>query len=122
MSPEKKTILVVDDEPEIRSVTQFFLRERGFNVVEAADGKIAHDYLKKHRVDLVLTDQRMPNMSGIELAQHILTGEHPVPVIIVTGFSDIPEEYAHDLGVKQILKKPLDMDVLVAAIRRHLVR
>lgn len=105
-------ILLVDDEQSVRQFMSDYLENRGYTVHEAIDG---HDALSRFDAsppypDLVITDQTMPGMSGIELAQAL--GKRPVhvPVILYTGYSEqVSEQQVDDAGVDGYLKKPLDL-------------
>lgn len=66
-----KTIVVADDEPIVRELLSMKLREREFDVYEAADGKEALDLIQKNVPDLVLLDVKMPGMDGLKVCRHI---------------------------------------------------
>lgn len=83
----KGSILVVDDSITTRNFIQNILKEKGYNVVTAADGQIAWDLLQNEPFSLVITDVEMPRMNGYELTDHIKRSRslHAIPVIIVTS-------------------------------------
>ena len=70
---KKPTILLVDDDPDIREFVTFNLAKEGYNVVTAKDGAEGVEAVKKHRPDLVLLDVMMPGMDGIEACEAIRT-------------------------------------------------
>ncbi len=82
---EQKTILLVDDEPSIRIISSALLRRAGYDVMVAADGFEALQQIREKVPDLVITDLRMPNMSGFELLA-VLRSQFPnVPTIAISG-------------------------------------
>ena len=85
-----KTILTVDDSASIRQMVSFTLKQAGYNVVEAEDGKDGLSKAKGNQVDLVITDLNMPNMNGLELIS-ALRGEASykfTPILMLTTESD----------------------------------
>ena len=84
-----KRILVVDDEENLRRVTQLKLQQAGYEAVTACDAAEALAILERHPQDLVLTDLKMPGMSGVELLRRIKDGWPEVIVVVVTAFGTI---------------------------------
>ena len=84
-----RTILLVDDEPLMREVAALLLEEAGFRVVEAANGEEAIARLRTMRPSLVLLDVVMPRVDGWGVLAYIRTMRDPVPVIVVTGMSEV---------------------------------
>jgi CheY-like chemotaxis protein len=78
-------LLVVDDQPDIREVTSAMLAEEGFEVLTAEDGQEALELLPQFRPDLVITDLRMPRLSGFELLEIMRERFPRLPVIAVSG-------------------------------------
>jgi two-component system response regulator AtoC len=114
-------ILIVDDEKKSRVVLADFLRTRGHQVAECSDGRAAIELFSKKKFHLVLTDIRMPRMSGIELLKEIrrLSSNQDVDVILFTGYGD--EQMAIDafrMGAYDYLRKPINLQELVAAVER----
>jgi len=112
------TLLVVDDEPDIVASLQELLR-REFRVLGATSGEEGAAVLAREEVHVVMTDQRMPGMSGVELLQHA-RGEHPEAIrILFTGYADLRDVVdAINLGkVYYYLAKPWDPDALVRVVR-----
>lgn len=91
MNQTSKTILVADDEDDLREALKSTLVGAGYQVIEAADGQQALDAYKKDHPDLVLLDLNMPKMHGLEVLKHIRAdiGGNTVPVIILTAQDDI---------------------------------
>ena len=82
------TVLVVDDDPDVREIVAIFLREAGYTVKEAGNGPEAHDILAAGRISLALVDYAMPMMSGYEFVRLARTIQPDLPVIYVTGAGD----------------------------------
>jgi len=113
-----RTILLVDDDPDVRSVTSMMLSSLGYSVVEAENGD---EVLKKidSAIDLVLTDFAMPNMTGAELAE-IVKREHPeLPIMFITGFADID---ILDVDQQLIVQKPYKEEELARKLANVLMR
>jgi CheY-like chemotaxis protein len=112
-------ILVVDDEDSLRKAIVFDFKRKGFNVIDAENGKQAFEIVKNSRIDVVLTDVRMPGGDGIELLDNIkeLNCELPV-VMFITGYADITLEEAYDKGVDAVFAKPFDRKALFEAVLR----
>jgi len=83
-----KTILVVDDDPNIRLLLRDDLWERGYNVITAVDGEEAIISFTEEYVDLVVLDIRMPKLNGVEVLNMIRTANTDVPVILYTANPD----------------------------------
>ena len=108
-------LLVVDDEPMVRTVTTKLLRLRGHEVEEADGGPAALDVLAEGPpFDVVVTDLSMPEMSGRELAAVIRTRHAGLPVLLLTGDTDADADGG---DVAAVVKKPFQLDALDAAIR-----
>lgn len=116
-----KTLLVVDDEPDLREPLVIEFESLGCRVLQAANGKDAFEIVKKEKVDAVISDIRMPGGDGIELLRNIKELHHEFPmVMLITGFSDLSREDAYHLGAEAILSKPFDLDELDRAVSRIL--
>jgi CheY-like chemotaxis protein len=85
-------ILCVDDEDIPRTLRKIILMKQGYSVLTAGSASEALDLLDRHHVDLVLTDQMMPGMIGTELAKRLRATKPTLPVIIVSGVNEIPED------------------------------
>lgn len=116
MSP---TILVVDDDEAFRGLVVEILASEGYRVLEAGSAEAALGVLSGTAVDLVLTDQRMPGITGVELARRARTSASPPEVIIMTAYGTIAQAVeAMQSGVADYLTKPLESP----AALRQLVR
>ena len=117
---DRRTILVVDDEPHIVQFTAMNLEVEGFNVATANSGRAALDFLAEHghgAIDLVVLDVMMPEPDGFETLRRIRL-ESSVPVIFVTVRGDEADRVAGlDLGADDYLTKPFSPRELVSRIR-----
>ncbi len=86
----KKTILVVDDEPNSLFVTSQLLKDQSYQVITAENGNSALEKLKSEKINLVITDERMPGISGMEVLRETKKYDSRMPVIILTGYGTIP--------------------------------
>ncbi len=115
------TVLIVEDEENIRRVLAMGLKKAGFETLTAPGGYAALKLLDEHLCDVVLTDVMMPDMNGLELLRRIREKYPDVIVIMVTAFGTIPAAVeAMRLGAIDFLTKPLDMEVLCKLIRNAL--
>ena len=116
--PAACRVLVVDDDPLISASTAAMLEDSGHMVVEASSGQRALDLLRLGaRVDLVITDQAMPGMTGLELARLLRQSWPSLPIILATGYADIPP--SGDLQLPR-LAKPYQQQELLDLIGRVL--
>jgi EAL domain-containing protein (putative c-di-GMP-specific phosphodiesterase class I) len=121
----KQTVLVVDDEPEIVRLTARFLNAAGIEAIGVQSGAAALAVLDQRRVDAIISDVSMPEMSGVELVHAIRKRDVDVPVIMVTGGPTVETAIeAIEQGVYRYLIKPVAPDTLVATATRaiHLRR
>ena len=116
------TILVVDDEPQIRRVLSTMLTSQGYPVVEARSGEEALEKIRGERVDLVLLDVNMPGMSGLETCAQIRrSGDVPIIMLTVRN-SERDKVQALDAGADDYVVKPFGAEELLARIRAALRR
>lgn len=119
--PKDTTLLIVDDEGDLREAIMSFLKRRGYRVLGAENGHEAFAVIEREPVDLVLTDVRMPNGDGIELLDRVKSRNYGTPVVmLVTGYADLTMEEAFDRGADAVFSKPFDRKELLEAIRRGL--
>ncbi len=113
------TILIVEDEPEIRNVMQESLESIGLNILTAANGQEALGKLGNNAgVSLILLDLMMPVMNGWQFLSAIEKSPvlKKIPIIVVTVFSD----QAKDLKVRGVIKKPFDLNDLIKEVNEIL--
>ena len=117
--PNRFHILVVDDEPVQREMVGGFLKKQGFEVIAADSAERALELFGQDAFDLVLTDQKMAHMSGLELLQAVHTINPETPVILITAFGTIEAAVAAlKQGAVDYLTKPLNLDELLHRIRQ----
>jgi len=117
--PNRFHILVVDDEPVQREMIGGFLKKQGFEVIAADSAERALEFFRQDAFDLVLTDQKMADMSGLELLQAVHTINPETPVILITAFGTIEAAVAAlKHGAIDYLTKPLNLDELLYRIRQ----
>lgn len=121
MDLKNASILLVEDEPLLREIMGEWLGRIAGQVFCAEDGAAALNILASNKIDLLISDVRMPTMDGIALLKQIKQSPEPKPrVILVTGFSDLPLREAHDMGAEAILEKPITREDLLHAAQRSL--
>ena len=119
-----KTILVIDDEKDLRETVQYLFKSQGFNVVCAGDGLEGLNELKTITPDLIILDMNMPRMSGLEFYTKIKghDAKPKYPVLILTARANM-EQLFKDLDVDGFMAKPFELDQLVeeakTIIRRY---
>ena len=112
-----KSILIVDDEIEIREAIIFDFKRAGCNIFQAGSGEEALKILENIEVDIVISDVRMPNGDGIDLIKKIRFKDPDKPIVLLaTGFSDLSEPEAIKLGAQALLNKPLDRRMLFGVL------
>jgi len=113
-------VLLLDDEPELVAALDDFLRLRGdVETVTRTDSLVALKYLLNHRVDILISDCRMPRLSGIDLVREISRERPEITCILISGEEDIIQSInAFDLGIYDFITKPLDLRRLGALLDR----
>lgn len=117
----KRRILLVDDEPDFLTGMQSSLERAGYEVRVADKGQAAWDIVRDEKIDLVLLDVNLPDVSGIDVCKRIRMDIHlcGLPVILVTvktGMSDVLAGFAS--GATEYLAKPVRQDELLGHVRR----
>src|SRR5687767_8566759 len=111
-------ILIVDDDHGQRSLLETFLRSHGYQTQSAASGEAALQLLSEERFDLMVSDVRMPGMSGLETLRRVRQKHLALPVLLVTAFADIRSAVtAMRDGAVNYLAKPIDLDELITSVR-----
>lgn len=116
-------ILLVEDEPVLRSAIAAVLTKEGYQVFEAGDGEHALRFLRGQEVDLIIADILMPGIDGIELIMELGKSKHPAPIIAMTGGyldADLYLKVAANLGASRVISKPFKIEELVVKIREVL--
>ncbi|MCB0414637.1 MAG: response regulator, partial [Bdellovibrionales bacterium] len=122
MSPEDMTILLVDDEPDIVDATSVAFELVDFNVITANGGREAWDILNKKTVDLIITDVRMPDGTGLELLDNVKSKNLYFPeVILTTGYADFSVEEIFEKGADGLFWKPFDTKAIIKEVENRLL-
>ena len=112
-------ILLADDDPALRRVLQFKLRKQGFEVTAVEDGAKALESLKESSFDLLLSDMKMPGLTGIELLEQSKKVRPELEVILMTAYAEVSQAVqAVKLGAFDYLTKPFEDDQLFLAIEK----
>ncbi len=114
-------LLLVDDDDALRKVLSFKLKKQGFDVVSVASGDEAYGKIKNGKFDLLISDMRMPGLSGIELLEKAKTLNPDLEVILMTAFAEVSDAVlAVKLGAFDYLTKPFDDDQLFVTVDKAL--
>jgi CheY-like chemotaxis protein len=117
---QRKTILIVEDDEDLRRLFRTSLLLEGFDVIEAGDGLEALERIDRAPPDLVVLDLVLPTLNGVtvrqEIAAHALTRD--IPIVVVTGSA----MNIDNLDVECVLHKPVAPEALVTAVKRCLFR
>jgi len=117
----QESVLVVDDEKDMAESCGYFLRRAGFHVKLATSGDDALDLLDQHRFDLVVTDLKMPRMSGLSLLDAVRSRGQDIEVLLITGYPDIKTAVdAIKRGAFDYIPKPFDESELMERVRKAL--
>jgi DNA-binding NtrC family response regulator len=117
--PNPPRVLVVDDDPGQRSLLDSFLRSQGFEIVTADSGERALELLPGGNFAMMISDVRMPGLSGLETLRRVRQQFAALPVLLVTAYADIREAVgAMRDGALNYLAKPIDLDELLATVRQ----
>lgn len=116
-------ILFVDDEEAIVQTSQQILEKLGYKVTATTSSKNALETFQdqSEQFDLVITDQTMPSLTGADLAREIIKIRPDIPIIMITGFSDlVGPKKAQQIGIREFIRKPISMLIFANAIRKVL--
>ena len=115
-------VLVADDDDSLRRVLEFQLVEAGYEVLAAADGREALDLFTGREVDCLVTDLRMPGLSGVELIGRAGAVNADVPVVVITAYGDVETAVeAMRAGAFDYVTKPFDREQILLTLRKALV-
>jgi two-component system response regulator PilR (NtrC family) len=117
----KPRILIVDDEPSMREMLRIVLRRDGYDVTVAANGKQAIDILQRERIDLLLSDIRMPDLSGVDVLRAAKETNRDLVAFMMTAFASTDTAVeAMRLGAADYFTKPFSMDEMRLKVRQQL--
>ena len=118
-SPKAPRILIVDDDAGQRSLLDSFLKSQGFETVPVASGEQALEILRTEEISMMISDVRMPGISGLETLRRARKEHAVLPVLLVTAYADIREAVgAMRDGAVNYLAKPIDLDELLASVQQ----
>ena len=118
---EKAAILVVEDEAKMRRLLELQLGEEGFIVHSAADAETGLQLLTREKPNLIVTDLRLPGMSGLEFLQAVKRVNAAIPVVVMTAYGTVESAVeAMKLGASNYVTKPFSLAELVVVIRKEL--
>lgn len=116
------TILIADDDDSLRRVLEFQLREGGYEVLTAADGLAALELFTGAEVDCLITDLRMPGLSGLELIRRVSAIASETPVIVITAYGDVETAVeAMRAGSFDYVTKPFNREEILMTVEKALV-
>ncbi|TGX41661.1 PAS domain-containing sensor histidine kinase [Sphingomonas naasensis] len=110
---DRLVVLAVDDDALVLTNTAAMLEDAGHCVLQAGSGRVALQMLSENRVDVVVTDFAMPDMNGAQLAEAVQAGWAGVPVVLISGYAELPDGTGDDL---QRLAKPFRQDQLLRSV------
>lgn len=121
MQLKEAAILIVEDEPDLREIIGVWFSRMAGRVLTSGNGAEALELLAGNRIDLVLSDVRMPVMDGVTLLKRIRALGNTAPsVVLISGFSDIDAREAYNLGAEAFLQKPMERQELLQSVNRSL--
>lgn len=117
----QKTILLADDDANLRRVLEFQLQEAGYKIQTASDGAQALEIFAGDDFDCVITDLRMPKLSGLEFLEKIKATNSEIPVIVITAFGEVETAVAAmKAGAYDYINKPFNRDEILLTLERAL--
>ncbi len=121
MSKDTKSILVVDDHEDIRNLLSLVLQKEGYEVFLAPNGSEALEIIKNNRLDLILLDVMMPELSGLEVLSNIRGNKDnkvsSIPVMMITAASTVSDiDAAVEIGASSYIIKPFRNENLIAMV------
>ena len=118
-----QSILVVDDDPEIRKLLARYIESQGFRVLLAANCRELNDKLATHHVDLIVLDVMLPDGSGLDVCRDLRARRSSVPIILLTALKeDVDRIIGLEIGADDYLGKPFNPRELIARVRAVLRR
>ncbi|MBA4313300.1 MAG: hypothetical protein C0417_11800 [Chlorobiaceae bacterium] len=118
---EKQHLLIVDDEPDLRTLLSHVLIGAGYDVSEASDGEEAINALKFGGYNLVLLDIQMPNVNGIQVLKYLQEHAPNIKAIMLTGYADLKHAMeAKEFGAKDFIGKPYKIEDILSTVERVL--
>lgn len=119
---EKQSILLIDDEAEIRELIHMYIRKEGFDYIEATNGKEALSKIREHHPDLILLDISLPDSSGFDICPRIREITNAPVLFVSCRDSELDKVLGLTVGGDDYISKPFSPNELVARIKAHLRR
>ncbi len=121
MNLKQRTLLIVEDEKDIREILSELLSPLNLNILEAEDGQAALDMLRSKEVDAVLSDISMPRVTGLELLSHMKVEFDTVPIVMLTAYGDKANiKEALRLGALDFIEKPFNEESVLDVVNKAL--
>ena len=118
---KKKKVLIVDDQNGIRILLMEVFNSEGYDTFQAANGKVALEFVRNESPDLVLLDMKIPGMDGLEILKYIKEINVDIKVIMMTAYGELDMiKEATDLGALMHFTKPFDIDEMRVAVNTQL--
>jgi len=122
LSNMQKSVLVVDDDPDLLGLVQLLLEGVGYRVITAGEGQEALSRVAEKMPDLILLDMKMPGMNGWDFARAFRQRyDRAAPIVVLTAAEDARKR-AEEIGAEGYLGKPFDIDELIRIVERNLDR
>jgi DNA-binding response OmpR family regulator len=115
-----RTILVVEDNADVREMLLLYLTDEGFPVITAEDGQQALSLIERSPPDLIITDIHMPNLNGVELIRRLREQSSNVPIVVTSAFDSGRIEEAMKAGANRSAHKPTELGSLLITIKELL--
>lgn len=120
-APPSSSVLVIEDDPEMRGLLVLMLEEEGYRLLTASDGREGLELLRTAKPDVILLDMKMPVMDGYEFARQYREGySERAPIIVMTAAED-PRKRAEEIGAAGWLGKPVELEELFQTVKQHTV-
>jgi two-component system, NtrC family, response regulator AtoC len=116
-----RTVLVIDDEPNMRWVLGRALEKAGYDVFTAEHGEQGLQLFARHAIDLILLDLKMPGQDGLAVLRELRRRSSQIPILLLTAYATVPTAVeALQIGATDYLRKPFDIESVLGHINRHL--
>ncbi len=113
---DSKTLLVIDDDENIRDLLSLEFTDLGYKVITAENGFSGLQILKNHKISLIILDIKMPGMDGIEALEKIMSIRHELPVVIHSAYSHYKENYLTWSAMAYVVKSG-NLDELIKTVQ-----